>query len=677
MKDIQKQLTEELIEASKRYYSGQPTLMSDIEFDRKIEELKKLEKESGIILENSPTINVGATSVNKLEKSKHEYPALSLNKIKYKEKEDIYKWLDNVDNNTVVSLKMDGLTVVVTYEDGVMKKAVTRGDGFVGSNVTHNAMYLKGLPNKIDYKGKIVIRGESTMTLDEFERVNLLSGDIYENPRNLASATIQMLDANESKQREIWFTAFEIANNIDGLNNYDEQLEFLKKLNINVVSYEIANKENVMSVIEKWKGIAVKYEYPTDGLVFKCRSVNRFNELGNTGSHPRGAMALKWTDETITSTIRDIVWSVGRTGIVTPVAVFDSVRLGLGSNVSRASLHNLSIMSRVPDINGNANGVKIGSKVEVYLANAIIPQIATVDNSGDVEEVSIPTHCPVCGHELITEDNNGIKILKCVNEDCEVQKIGQLMNGFSNAGLAIKGLGEKQIEDLMEVGLTNSEVLSYYELLDKYNRYELPTELKDKDGWGIKKWQNLMDSIEASKKTTLQNFIYSLNMPMIAVNTSKIISKLFNNDINEFVKVVNDRQLFNNFVKQLQKTDGVGNVKAYSVYYWHERILDRDKLEDLNKLIGLLEFEKIETSKDKSLKNINFVITGKVYIYKNRDEFKESVENRGGKVDGSVNNKTDYLVINDMNSNSSKANKARELGIKMLSEEEFVNKFSK
>lgn len=678
--DRQKELTSELIRASELYYSGAPIIMSDIEFDKKLEELKRLEQESGVVLENSPTTNVGAQSVNELKKSKHEYPALSLSKIKYKDREDILKWLETVDNSAVVSLKMDGLTVVVTYENGKMVKAVTRGDGIIGSDVTHNAKFFKGLPLYISYNGKLIVRGESTMTLDEFERVNLLSGDVYENPRNLASATIQMLNANESKQREIWFTAFEIANPIEELNNYNEQLDFLIDLGISSVNYEIVNSENVLSTIEKWKKIALDYRHPTDGLVFKCRDVKLFNELGYTGSHPRGAIALKWTDETVTTTIRDIEWSVGRTGIVTPVAVFDSVRLGLGSNVSRASLHNLTVMSRVPNTSGNVNGVKIGSKAEVYLANAIIPQIASVDNGGDTSDIKIPSSCPVCGHKLSITENNGIEVLMCKNSDCPAQAIGKLMNSFSNNGLRIKGLGEKQIEDLIEVGLSDYRVLSYYEMFEKYkDSAELPYELKDKDGWGIKKWNNLMDTISDSKHTDLPSFIYALNIPLIAKNTAKIIARELDNDILTFISIIIDKDLVARFANYLKGVEGVGNVKSTNIYNWYVNLCENNGLKDLLKLIMLMKFKEIEEMEieDNSLNGLNFVITGKVFKYKNRNEFKESVERRGGKVNGAVNSKTDFLIINDLNSNSSKAKKARELNIKMLSEKEFIEKFGR
>lgn len=630
--DRQKQLTDELIRASELYYSGAPSIMSDIEFDRKIEELKELEKESGIILDNSPTAKVGAQAVNILSKSKHEYPALSLGKIKYKERENIFKWLETVDNSALVSLKMDGLTVVVTYINGEMVKAVTRGDGRVGSDVTHNARYFKGLPSKIDYKGKLIVRGEATMSVEEFERVNLLAGDIYENPRNLASATIQMLDPNESRQREIWFTAFEVANSIDENFTYDEEIEFLKKQDINSVEYELVSASNVMSVIERWKEKVSSFNHPTDGLVFRARSNLRFKELGSTGSHPRGAVALKWTDETSTTVIRNIEWSVGRTGIVTPVAIFDSVRLGLGSNVTRASLHNLTIMSRVPDISGLSNGVKIGSKAEVYLANAIIPQIANVDNSGDVIDIEIPNTCPVCGQELNIKSDNGIEVLICNNDECGAQKIGQLMNSFSNNGMNIKGLGQKQVEDLIDVGLTNTNLLSYYEMYEKYKDVKgIPEELKDRDGWGDKKWNNALKSIEESRETTLQNFIYSLNIPMVAKTTAKVISEYLDNSIDLFLKVVNDDSLFMEFLSYLQGLEGVGKVRSINVYKWWSKLKEKDKIKDLNRLADLLIFKETEVTKDGSLKGMVFVITGKLFNYSNRDELKNSIENRGGK----------------------------------------------
>ena len=485
----QKELTEQLIRASEAYYNGNIPLMTDKQFDELLDTLKGMEEQSGIVLENSPTIKVGAV-VDSLKKVKHEYPTLSLNKIKYKDKEDIYKWLETVDNEAVMSLKLDGLTVVATYNNGKLEKAVTRGDGTQGSDVTHNALFFKGLPRTINFKDKLIVRGECTMTMKEFKRINELVGDLYENPRNLASATIQMLDSNESRKREIVFTAFDV---VSDSGFFDEELDKVKELGINTVDYELVNKDNILSIIEEWKEKVKKIDIPTDGLVFTSRNIELFNKLGNTGHHPRGAIALKWTDETKTTTIRDIEWSVGRTGIITPVAIFDKVRLGLGSNVTKASLHNLSIMEKL--------GVRINSQTEIFLSNMIIPQVASVKDTKNSIDVEIPKTCPSCGKKLTIKENNGIKTLHCLNKDCPKQNISNILNTFSNEALFVKGLGESQIEDMLTTKVVTNKISDFYKLPK-----ELPEELKELNGWGDKKWSNILKGIEESRKTTLSKF---------------------------------------------------------------------------------------------------------------------------------------------------------------------------
>lgn len=673
-------LTKELIEASDAYYSGKNVIMSDIEFDKGLEELKNLEKISGIVLENSPTENVGSSAVTQLKKSKHENPTLSLNKIKYKDKNDIYKWLESINNNSVLSLKLDGLTVVATYINGKLNKAVTRGNGLEGSVITHNAMFFKGLPRTIPYKEKLIVRGECTMSLSEFERVNLLAGEIYENPRNLASATIQMLDSKESRRREITFTAFDIATRFKECDSFSKSLLKLKDLGFNVVVFkDNQNKDNVMDSIEKFKSFVKTYETPTDGLVFRAESLRTYDKLGNTGHHPRGAIALKWTDETVSTTIRDIEWSVGKTGVITPVAIFDTVKMGLGSNVSRASLHNITIMENMPSTFGD-KGLKIGSKAQVFMANMIIPQIASVSNDDKTIEIKIPEKCPECGSMLVLKNNNGIKTLNCVNKNCPKQQISNLLNSFSNDGLKVIGLGEKQIIDLIETKLADSGILSFYTMADKYNSEEdFPLEFINKEGWGKKKWRNIIKALEESKNTELDKFLYSLNIPLLGKDLSKKISNLLNWNALEFKEIVNDNSIkFKNFVNLLQNTEGIGDIKTNNIVDWHNKLHENKKyLEDFNKLFDILNFKEREESKDLSLQNLTFVITGSVFIYKNRDEFKKSVENRGGKVTGSVTKNTDFLVINDFNSNSSKAKKSRDLGINLITEKGFIEKFGK
>ena len=701
--DTQKILTEELIKASEAYYNGKDSGMSDLEFDRKVEELRKMEQESGVVLPGSPTVSVGASVVSELKVVRHKYPALSLDKVKYKDREDLIKWLNDAGDVdfgcAVVSWKCDGLTTVLHYMDGRFVQAVTRGDGIEGSDITHNARFFKGVPETISYKGYLVVRGETVMEHAEFERINALAGGTYENARNLAAATAQMLDSNESRKRRLRFKAFELVcpepdkdsalildEELSLSSRYmDDRFRFLELQGFDVVDYENVNSSNVLEKIEDWKEKLSTLEYPTDGLVFSYNDLYKGWALGSTGRHPRWTIAMKWTDETVPTTIRDIEWSVGKTGIITPVAIFDQVRLGLGSNVTRASLHNLSIMNKL--------GIMYGSKAEVYLANMIIPQIASCE--GGDEEISYPLTCPVCGQDTYVDVSNDVSVLRCTNKACAAQTVGMLMNTFSKDGLFIKGLGESQIEDLLETGLVNSFPLSFYELANEdraHNVYpkdsefsEKVDELISKDGWGMKKWTNLMNAIEASRDTTLQKFLYSLNIPLLGNDLSKKLSKFWNHDINQFVEFVgrvnegsgdNDNYGYEQAFNILTGIDGIGDEKAKNVVDWMSEITAyREIWEDFITYVGELRFPaSTEESSDASLEGLTFVITGSVHDYKNRDEFKASVESRGGKVSGSVSSKTNYLVCNS-ESESTKSKKARDLGIEVLTEDEFIARF--
>lgn len=701
----QKKLTEELVAASDAYYNTGSALMSDLEFDRKVEELRAMEAESGVILPGSPTQSVGA-KVDGLKKVRHEQPALSLDKVKYKDRESLKKWLGT--RQAVLSWKCDGLTLVLTYDNGLLTSAVTRGDGTEGSDVTHNAMFFKGVPQKIAYKGHFVVRGEAMMTYPEFERVNAEANGIYENPRNLAAATIQMLDAEESRKREIIFRAFELVTPEPSKEYSDEyrydyergerysmaymqdRLDFLQFLGFDVVDRECCDASDILQKIEEWKEDVQNLAFPTDGLVISYQDLVEGWALGSTGHHPRWAMALKWTDETYTTTIRDIEWSVGKTGIITPVAVFDEVRMGLGSNVTRASLHNLSIMERLTEQARPAKyGVDIiGSKAEVYMANMIIPQIASVTRTDATVTADVPVRCPVCGEhtvEVWNPDSN-TSVLTCPNHSgCPAQQVGKLMNTFSKDGLFVKGLGESQIQDLIEYGIVDVSPLSFYRATTAFSNgkefSDKVIRLLEKDGWGKKKWENLVDAINASRNTTLQKFLYSLNIPLLGNDLSKKLSKFWNNDVQQFVDFVESVALpegASEATDILCGIDGVGDEKAQNIVSWADRMTRKGGWDSIKGLISELIFPNgISGSNDSSLEGLTFVITGSVHQYKNRDEFKASVEARGGKVAGSVSAKTSYLVNNDVESTSGKNRKAKELSIPIISEDEFIARFGK
>ncbi len=695
----QMKLTRTLIEASELYYAGKANLMSDAEFDKKVAELKEMEKKSGFAYEGSPTLSVGAEVVTELAKAKHEQPALSLDKVKYADREHLKKWLDG--RGAVMMWKCDGLTVVLTYDNGKLTSAVTRGNGEEGSVITHNAKFFKGVPGTIPCYDHVVIRGEAMMTNTEFERVNAEAGGVYENARNLAAATIQMLDANESRKRKIIFKAFElvtpgvdvyIGDDVRSAGSFDtdinlrfmeERLSWMELLGFDIVDHEPVSSEDVLDKIEEWKEKVKDLPYPTDGLVISYDDLEEGWALGSTGHHPRWAIALKWTDETVTTTIRDIQWSVGSTGVITPVAVFDEIRLGLGSNVTRASLHNLSIMKRL--------GVKKNCKAEVYLANLIIPQIESCE--GGDEEFEQPTKCPICGElTAMFISPAKVEILKCVNEKCGAQQIGKLMNAFGKDGLFVKGLGESQIEDLLNTKLITPDPDSVFMLSKRVfhdqeykNRRQ---KLLSMDGWGEQKWANLMNAIEDARNTTLQKFLYALNIPLLGNDLSKKLAKFFQNSIDEFIEFIesvdegagkDDRYGYNRARDVLLVIDGVGKEKAQNICDWAEEVTAcLEKWENFVAFVKELKFPELNTnSSDNSLAGLTFVITGSVHEYKNRDEFKASVEARGGKVAGSVSKNTTALVNNDVSSTSGKNQKAKELGVEIISEDEFISRYGK
>ena len=698
----QEDLTRELAEASAKYYGSGIAMMSDQEFDRKLEMLRTMEEESGFAYDISPTVKVGANVVSQLKKSRHEQPALSLDKVKYKDREKLISWIG--DHPVVCSWKLDGLTIVLTYDNGRLTHAVTRGDGVEGSDVTHNVRYFLGIPDRIAYQGHLVVRGEALMTYKEFQRVNEEAGGIYENPRNLASATIQMLDANESKKREIRFYAFKLVlpeadPNIflvgKGGNLYDSSQEWfrqmwLQELGFYVVGMNVFDTNgnrltgsNILDEIEHWKNNLEGLDFPTDGLVITYDDQVYANNLGSTGHHPRGSIALKWTDETKGTTLREIEWSVGKTGHITPVAIFDPVRLGAGSTVSRASLHNLSIMRNLPKTKDFEKHIpiKIGSKIEVYLANMIIPQIASVDNEtvdNDVlKDIHVPNRCPICGEPTHIVKNNGVETLHCGNVRCPARVRGSLENTFSKNGLFVKGLGPRQIEDLQNFGLLKEFPVGLFILNQKQKdhldiAYKV-SQLIAHDGWGSKSWENLIAAIDAARKTDLQHFLYSLNIPMLGRDLSSKLSKHWNGDIKKF-----EEFYLNPDFDELNALDGVGPEKAGNIVDWC-KFTKSDAVKDMmfRALIDELEFAAPEVKKDQSLSGKTFVITGSVHVYKNRDEFKASVEARGGKVAGSVSKNTDFLVNNDINSTSGKNAKAKSLGVPIISEEEFIERFGK
>lgn len=676
-KDVQALLTRTLKIAADQYYNTGAASMSDFEFDRQAARLKEMEIKNGFVYEGSPTIAVGApVAVTKLKTVRHEQLAQSLDKVKYVERESLLSWLS--DKPGMLSWKMDGLTVVATYDNGRLTSAVTRGNGEEGEEVTHNARFFKGLPEKIADKRHIVVRGEAVMTYAEFERVNAENDGIYENARNLAAATVRMLDSRDSRKREIQFYAFELVEpdaSVKTLRYEDIRFSFLRGLGIQTVTSCLTDREHILADIEKWQEQLKDNPCPTDGLVLAYNDQEYAASLGSTEHHPRGSIAMKWTDETKETTLRDIEWSVGKTGVITPVAIFDPIRLGAGSTVTRASMHNLSVMESIPsEEEDTPSTLQIGSKIQVGLANMIIPQVYT-QTPGQVEAmhpIHVPETCPVCGEKTLQKNRNGVKVLYCPNAGCPARTRGMLVNAFSRSGLNIKGLGPSQIEDLQQTGLLELYPAEAYTLKKRTNG-TLPAALAAKDGWGEKSWKNLLDAIDTSRKTTLQKILFSLGIPLLGNDLSKKLSAFWEGDPKKFLEYYE-----NPSYETLVELDGIGDVKACSVYDWC-RFTKSDAVKNLmiHILMEELEVEKPAQKVDQSLKGLTFVITGNVHIYKNRDEFKASVEARGGKVSGSVSSKTTYLVNNDLESTSGKNKKAHELNIPILSEDIFVAKFGK
>ena len=684
-------LTRELSEAASAYYNTGTAKMSDLEYDGKLEKLQAMERGSGIVYDISPTVRVGAEVVDVLKKDRHETPALSLDKIKYADREDLAGWAGG--RNVAVSWKMDGLTVVLTYDGGRLVKAVTRGNGTEGSVITHNAVFFEGVPLSIPYKGHLAVRGEAVMTYPEFERVNAENGGIYENPRNLASATIQMLDANESRKRGIRFYAFKLVSPAAGeaaslvslpgeekayvdLNDEHGRILWLESLGFGTVFMrsmfegKSITGANILDVVEKFKSELEGLDYPTDGLVISYSDAAYAAGLGSTGHHDRGSIALKWTDETAGTTVRGVDWSVGKTGVITPVAVFDTVRLGAGSNISRASLHNLSVMRNIPYSGDGERRGKImkGSRVQVYLANMIIPQIARIDADGDTE-FEIPERCPVCGAKTEIASNNGVDVLMCVNPDCMAKHLKRLAVFASKDGANIEGLSESRIGDLVSEGFVRTAA-DFYSLKDNTSALDA---LRQSEGWGEKSVANLLDAIEKSRKITLENFLFSLSVPLLGHDLSKKLNTFFGGDVNRFLDFVKFPD-----EEALSRMEGVGPVKAGSVCGWCREVnADPGKHADFGALVLALRFAVPEETSEQSLEGMTFVITGSVHEYANRDEFRASVEKRGGKVSGSVSAKTDFLVNNDAASTSGKNRKAKELGIPVISEDEFIARFGK
>jgi len=638
-----KELVEILNKAAKSYYVDAVEIMPNIEYDKLYDELVKLEKETNVVLSNSPTQNVGYETASELPKKAHESPMLSLDKTKsVTELED---WLG--DNEALLSWKMDGLTIVLTYRGGELVEAVTRGNGIIGEVITNNAKNFQNVPLKIEYKGELILRGEAVIKYSDFKRINESISDAdakYKNPRNLCSGSVRQLNPAVTRERKVYFNVFNVvkADNIDFENSKAKQFEWAKNEGFDVVEYKFTNRASLANDIAEFESRIADNDIPSDGLVLLLDDIALGERLGSTAKFPRNAMAFKWSDERQTTKLKYIEWSPSRTGLINPVAVFEPVELE-GTTVSRASLHNVSIFEELM--------LGVGDEISVYKANMIIPQVYENLTKSNTEKV--PKICPACGKDTTIKKDNESKVLLCTNPDCQVKHIKQYALMASRDALNIDGLSESTLEKFLSKGFIKSDSDLFH--LDKFK-----DEIINMDGFGKRSYEKLIAALDEAKNTTVSRFLYSLGIAGIGSANAKMIAKYFDNDIDRIISASKD---------DLLEIEGIGEVLANSIADFFKSEKNIENVESLRKI---LKFEKEESGGGDKLSGKVCVITGSLQHFSNRNELKELIEKNGGKVSGSVSSKTNYLINNDTASNSSKNKKAKELGVEIISEEDFL-----
>ena len=638
-----KELVKKLDRAARAYYQEDIELISNREYDQMYDELQALEKETGTVLANSPTAKVGYEAVDQLPKEEHESPMLSLDKTK--DREVLREFIG--DHETLLSWNLDGLTVVLTYENGELAKAVTRGNGVVGEVVTNNARVFRNIPLKIPYTGRLVLRGEAIITYSDFEQINESIEDVdarYKNPRNLCSGSVRQLNNEITARRNVRFYAFGLvsAENVDFHNSRAEQFEWLKNQGFEVVEYRKVTAATLDQAMDYFSAAITENDFPSDGLVALYDNIAYGDSLGRTAKFPRNAFAFKWADEIRETRLEKIEWSPSRTGLINPVAVFDPVELE-GTTVSRASVHNISIMRELQ--------LGIGDRITVYKANMIIPQIA--ENLTKSGELPIPDTCPACGQSTEIRRVNEVESLYCTNPDCPAKKIKAFALFASRDAMNIDGLSEATLEKFIARGFI-------HDFGDIFEISRHREEIVTMEGFGEKSFENLMASLEKAKETTLAKVIYSLGIANIGLANAKVICRHFDDDL-EKIRHADE--------EEVSSIDTIGPVIARSLT---EYFADPENNRKLDHLMSHLVIKKEEKKGEQIFQNMNFVITGSLEHFDNRNQAKELVESLGGKVTGSVTKKTNYLINNDTTSNSSKNKKARELGIPVISEEEFL-----
>ena len=640
-----------LNEAAEAYYKEDREIMPNYEYDRLYDELVSLEQETGLVFANSPTQNVGYESAEELVKEAHATPMLSLDKTK--DPEALASFLG--DQKGILSWKLDGLTIVLTYENGTLQKAVTRGNGEIGEVVTANAKQFENVPLNIPYPGTLVLRGEAVIRYKDFEKINEEITDLsakYKNPRNLCSGSVRQLDPGITAKRHVRLYAFSLEGAGEGealpianANSNEEGFKWLKSLGFDVVPYKMVTKDTVVDAVQEYAKKIIDFEIPSDGLVLLMDDIAYGKSLGRTAKFPRNAIAFKWKDEIAQTTLREVEWSPSRTGLINPIAIFDPVELE-GTTVSRASLHNISIIE----------GLKlgIGDTITVYKANMIIPQIA--ENLTGKNDLEYAKTCPACGAETVIHDENGVKTLLCPNPDCPAKKIKTFADFVSRNAMNIEGISEETLEKFIGHGFI-SEFADIYKL-DRHK-----DEITSMMGFGEKSYENIIRSVELSRHTTCARVLNALGIIGIGQANAKLISRYYKNDFDRIRNASYD---------ELITIDQIGDVLAQSITGYFQDEKNKMIVDDL---LAEIIFEQEETGETEKLAGMTFVITGSLNHYENRDALKAEIEKQGGKVAGSVSSKTSFLINNDILSNSSKNKTAKSLGIPIITEEEYMERF--
>ena len=638
-------LVELLNKARKAYYADSEEIMDNFTYDRLYDELEALEKATGVVFSDSPTVQVGYEVTSSLPKVTHESPMLSLDKTK--ERDVLKEFIGS--RKTLLSWKMDGLTIVLTYRNGSLYQAVTRGNGTVGEVITANARVFKGLPFRVPDGREIILRGEAYISYTDFERINAGIEDVdakYKNPRNLCSGSVRQLDSAVTASRNVRFKAFTLvkADGVDFQNSVENQMKWLESLGFDVVEYKAVTAENLDTVMDDFAARISSNDFPSDGLVAVYDDIEYGRSLGRTAKFPRNAMAFKWADEEMETTLKEVEWSPSRTGLLNPVAIFEPVELE-GTSVSRASLHNVSVLRQLK--------LGIGDRIKVYKANMIIPQIS--ENLTCSGNLPIPDTCPACGGPTYLSEENDVQTLICVNPDCPAKAIKSYALFVSRDAMNMEGLSESTLEKFMAHGLIKS-------FGDIYRLKEHRDTIVGLEGFGEKSFQKLTDAVEASKDTDMARLLYSMGIPNIGLSGAKLIVRELGND---------PEVLKNASMDQLTAIDGIGEVIAASYTDWWQSETNRKNFDEVLSFVRLPK-EAAEEPAQTPLAGLTFVITGSVAHFANRSELKNFIEEHGGRVTDSVSKNTDYLINNDVTSGSSKNKKARSLGVKIISEDDFL-----